>query len=119
MVSPTHECARIIAAAAPYKHEAGAFHRRAQHVLEAAGWQTRREVLVPNRGDGRRGRIDLEAVRDGQRVLIELDHMSPRKKSLAKLRAMPAHGRLVVLRNPAVAMHRIDNVLVFGVEVQP
>jgi hypothetical protein len=46
----------------------------------------------------RRGRIDLVAIREEEVVAIELDRLSPRKKSLTKLGLYPATHRIVLLR---------------------
>lgn len=53
--------------------------------LRHAGWECRTEVIVDSRGDGRRGRVDIEAIRKGSTVGIEIDRSTPRFKSLVKL----------------------------------
>ena len=59
-----------------------------------------REVLCPNRGDGRPGRIDLVAERGDELIAFELDDRSPRSKSAAKLAGLSYHTRVIVLRYP-------------------
>lgn len=57
-----------------------------------------RELVVPDRGDGRRGRVDLFVDLPGRKpVAIEIDRGGPRAKSLFKLRSLHA-WRVVVLR---------------------
>ncbi len=46
------------------------------------------------------GRIDLSIVDNGVTVAVEVDHASPRKGSLSKLRASNATFKLVVLTSP-------------------
>jgi hypothetical protein len=73
-------------------------HDRLQEVFEANGLRCEREVVVDDRGDGRRGRLDLVVYDDaGHATAIELDFQAPRRKSLAKLRSFRG-GRVVVLR---------------------
>lgn len=79
-----------------------ALHLEAESALKDAGYVVSREFRVPARGDGRRGKIDLVVWRESEdeRIAIELDHRSPRKKSLFKLRAFPGL-RVMVLRHEA------------------
>lgn len=68
--------------------------------LRSLGWRVYREVPVRDRGDGRRGRVDLVALRGGEVIAIEVDGQNPRQKSVHKLRQVPrATFRLVLLRN--------------------
>lgn len=98
--------------------DAGEFHDAMVGTLEAAGWLCTREFPVPDRGDGRAGRIDIRAERGGIVAMLELDRGAPRDKSLRKLEAVDADLRMVVLRSPAPA-HRIGRVSVFGVATAP
>ena len=104
----------------PFPDRARLFHDRIQAALEFLGWQTRREVDVQalRLGNGRCGRVDLVATREGASVAIELDRMSPRSRSLRKLSLMPVAERLVILRRRA-PLHRVEGVAVFGLEVSP
>ena len=68
--------------------------------LEKRGYSCTLEVPVADRGDGRSGRVDLMAERDGNQVAIEIDRDSPREKSLVKLRQF-ACAKVVVVRNGA------------------
>lgn len=105
----------------PYPNTAAAFHDRAESALRAAGWQTRREVRVDGhqgRG-GRSGFLDLVATHpQAGTVAIELDRLSPRRKSLHKLAAYRGANRLVVLRcrrTPSVE----NGIVIAGLEVRP
>lgn len=61
------------------------FRKACVAALRKSGWSVAGEIEVPDRGDGRRGRVDLCAERDGVVVGIELDRMTPRHKSALKL----------------------------------
>lgn len=102
----------------PLPDDARGFQEAVAARLRASGWTVRSEVPVSSRGDGRRGRVDLVAERDGEVVAIECDRLSPREKSLAKLRAMVADARLVLLRTPR-GVADVDGIAVVGVEVEP
>lgn len=66
--------------------------------LSELGYEVIREVKVGERGDGRTGRVDIVASRDGLRVAIECDRKTPRMKSIVKLGRVAADVRLVVCR---------------------
>lgn len=74
---------------------------RVAQILGRSGWCATTEVRVPDRGDGRPGRIDIVLARAGghPEVAIELDCKTPRAKSLFKVRNHPAPGKLVLLRD--------------------
>ena len=74
--------------------------------FKKAGFETQREVPVPDRGDGSSGRIDLIARRGTEVVAVELDAGRPREKSQTKLLAYPATRRLIVLRNPVAGFQQ-------------
>ena len=91
------------------------------NALGALGATVLREVIVPRRGDGQRGRVDLVASwpESGLQMAVECDNKSPRAKSITKLKQMPADVRLIVLRTPK-PMHQLpDGIWVCGVEVTP
>lgn len=103
---------------AVYADAARDFHGEVEAMLRVeGGWSVRREVVVQDRGDGRRGKIDLVATKDGRTVAIELDCRSPRAKSLRKLEAFNAHERIVILRRP-LAPSKNGRVTVLGLMVQ-
>lgn len=70
------------------------FHNAVMHWLFSNGWKPEREVKVADRGDGRRGFVDV--VVDG--LGLELDQGQPRKKSIFKLKQLPLGG-YVISRN--------------------
>lgn len=76
---------------------AKSFHDAMEHYLKSYGADVVREYEVLDRGDGRRGRIDL-VVTWPLRFAVELDDRNPRQKSLYKLRAFNGEG-FVVLRH--------------------
>lgn len=53
--------------------------------LQALGYAIIRQHWVPNRGDGKRGKVDLVAEKGPVRAAIELDRRSPRQKSIFKV----------------------------------
>ena len=72
-------------------------HAAVRSALDDDGWRTETEVGVPDRGDGRPGRIDLSAEKGGVALAIEIDRETMRAKSITKLRS--ARGfRVGVLR---------------------
>jgi len=75
---------------------AAAFHDYVEKAIRSAGLFVRREVVVPDRGDGESGRIDL-LITDAPEVAIELDWRTPRGGSLLKLDRF-AGLKVVVLR---------------------
>ncbi len=89
------------------------FHDSAIATLQAAGLDVHREYQVPERGDGREGRIDI-VVTDGNgtRCGIELDRNSPRQKSLLKLGAV--ESGICVLRRGDIARRTEQGVLIIG-----
>lgn len=89
------------------KPPAAAFQDSIELQFKHAGYETEREVPVPDRGDGRAGRIDLLARRGSEIVAIECDSGRPRRKSEEKLLAFPATQRLIVLREPAGGFQEI------------
>lgn len=62
--------------------------------------QIQKEVFVPNRGDGRSGRIDLVYRIDNKIIAFELDRLSPRRKSIFKLKEFNADESYIITRSP-------------------
>jgi hypothetical protein len=100
----------------PRSGDADDLHDQVENYFRKAQWLVRREYPVPDRGDGRPGRVDLFCEKGEQRVAIELDAVSPRHKSYAKLRGQAGVTTVIVLRNavdvPQVA--EIDHVVAMG-----
>lgn len=67
--------------------------------LTALGFQCQSEYWVADRGDGRRGRIDIIAHNDHMNMAIEVDNVSARKKSFVKLSSMEGYIKFILLRN--------------------
>jgi len=65
-----------------------------------ANYKVEREVWVNDRGDGRRGRVDIVLYKDGARTGIEIDRATPRKKSIVKLHQLKTSYRYVITRSP-------------------
>lgn len=84
--APHFTIERLIASVPIYPKCWPAYWRLAGE-LRRAGYAVRREVHVENVGDGRTGRIDLVASKDGRVYAIEVDRKRPRKRSLRKLHA--------------------------------
>lgn len=84
--SPEHDCARC-------------FHLEMETALRKLGFNVRREVPAFTPCDGRRGRIDLLAQRDGHWFWLELDNRTPRTRSVEKIKAIGRHGA-VMMRRP-------------------
>lgn len=66
--------------------------------LQSLGYSCIMEYPVPNRGDGRTGRIDIIATNEYESIAIEFDNKTPRKKSLFKLRHSDFDRKIVLLR---------------------
>lgn len=69
--------------------------------LRLYGYEARLEYPVEY--DGRAGRIDIVAWRNGKMFAIEIDARKPRKKSIKKLLNTDADYRIVMLRGVGAA----------------
>lgn len=87
-----------VALAAASGDSAADFSAAVQARLQRDGWAVQCEVQVPDRGDGRVGRIDLVATRGPDVVAIELDRKTPRQKSIFKLESFPCTGAVIAVR---------------------
>ncbi|MGB7283324.1 MAG: hypothetical protein WBE13_13760 [Candidatus Acidiferrum sp.] len=79
-----------------YFESARALHDEMELRLRNRGFTVVREYPVPDRGDGRRGQIDL-VVLEPFRMALELDTVNPRSKSVIKLKTFSGE-RYVFLR---------------------
>lgn len=60
-----------------------------------------RQFRVPNRGDGRPGKIDFVVeLPSGALVAIEVDRKTPRQKSIFKTRSLAPGNAFVITRSP-------------------
>lgn len=66
--------------------------------LENRGYLCEREYTVKDRGDGRVGRIDVLARKEAHILAIEIDRLTPRDKSVFKLRQVPNAEKIILLR---------------------
>ena len=88
----------ILASLQPAEASDGrSFQNHVASALGSAGCHLVREFPVPDRGDGRAGRIDLAVLGDPQ-FAIELDRRGPREKSIRKLQGFPGQ-KFILLRN--------------------
>jgi len=78
--------------------------------LSDLGYSVEWEHFVPDRGDGRRGKIDLYAISDDLSLAIEIDRGSPREKSLVKLRSLIGVKRLILLRAPVGEVSELEGI---------
>ncbi len=69
-------------------------------LLEKQGYSIRYEYPVLNRGDKKKGRIDIVAYKDNKSIGIEADFKSPRKKSIFKLENNYFDEKYIILRSP-------------------
>lgn len=94
--------------------DAAAFQAAVSGRMRMAGGVVESEYRVPDRGDGRGGRIDLRIEISGETWFVDLDGRTPRAKSVAKLRAAvaahPGSRGLVVLRDPVAPWKRVNDV---------
>ena len=93
-------------------HTAMRFHDALDEALIRAGMTVLREHAIPDRGDGRSGRVDL-LITHPNIIGIEIDAVSPRTKSLFKLRQIDGL-RVLVLRSPGPSpepQDRIDAII--------
>jgi hypothetical protein len=81
---------------ARYFESARVLHDEMERRFHHKGLTVIRDYPVPDRGDGRRGQIDL-VILEPFRMALELDTANPRKKSLIKLRSFSGE-RYVYLR---------------------
>lgn len=77
---------------------AKAAHDKVIEWLTGLGYDCQREVYVDDRGDGRRGRIDLVAINDKHMLAIEIDQLTPREKSVFKLKQVDGFIKIILLR---------------------
>ena len=71
--------------------------------LTDMGCCVRSEVLVANRGDNHRGKVDL-VVDTPFQAAIELDNVLPRYKSIFKLRQFQCERFVLLRQNPQVVL---------------
>ena len=85
--------------------------------LEKLGFTCQIEHYVKDRGDGKRGRIDIIAKKNGKTIAIEFDNKTPRKKSLYKLNHFDADFKFVLLRG-GEKQYKEGDIYVSSVKLQ-
>lgn len=58
------------------------------------------QVSVKDRGDGRKGKIDIVFVTPSETVAIEIDRKFARAKSIFKVRSISPNAAFIILRSP-------------------
>lgn len=67
--------------------------------LESQGFKCISEYKVNSRGDDRSGRIDIVAIKGELKLAIEVDNVTPRNKSIFKLKQISDYEKIILLRN--------------------
>lgn len=99
------------------KKSAQLFHYTLAALLEEMGWRLKKEFMVEEQANGRRGFCDILVTYPAP-LAIELDRVSPRMKSIMKLKEVSA-TRVIVLRESTEwtnSIEGIDAVLCAGVK---
>lgn len=118
----TKEIDRAIKAltALPRTVPASTFHLLGCQALKQLGWRCVNEFAVEG-DDGETGYIDLVADKNGCRMAVEFDRVTPREKSIDKLNQVDGAVRVVVLRTGRIGTtdDRVDFVVVAEGIVEP
>lgn len=67
--------------------------------LKRNGFDCILEFCISEYADGKTGRIDIIAIKGTERIAIEVDNRSPRKRSMQKLKNMSDYQALILLRS--------------------
>lgn len=62
--------------------------------------RVQKEVLVADRGDGCRGKIDFVVYFKGEPLAVEVDRCTPRRKSIYKTQSLAPDNSFVITRSP-------------------
>ncbi|HCB3103466.1 TPA: HNH endonuclease [Klebsiella aerogenes] len=93
---------------------AGELHDAVEAVIVGAGFDCQREYPVADRGDGRRGRVDLLVTgSDGEQCGIEIDRINVRDKSVTKLKQL-SDGFILVRDGVITERYEFDGITVIG-----
>lgn len=94
--------------------KAGELHDAVEAAIVDAGFDCQREYPVADRGDGRRGRVDLLVTgNDGEQCGIEIDRINVRDKSIAKLKQL-SDGFILVRDGVITERYEFDGIAVIG-----
>lgn len=84
--------------AIPEIEDASLFTTTVTHQLKGFGYLCASNVKVPNRGDGRRGIVAIVAIKEPEKLYIEVSRCRPRKKDIFKVQQPDATGAVVLCR---------------------
>jgi hypothetical protein len=85
--------------------------------LSDSGFDCSKEFRVENRGDGKRGKIDIYASKSGLNYAIEINGDTLRQKSVFKLGQVDGAFKIILLRSgKTFCVQGIDWVYSFGIE---
>ncbi|EBP0096454.1 HNH endonuclease [Salmonella enterica] len=94
--------------------KAGELHDAVEAAIVDAGFDCQREYPVADRGDGRRGRVDLLVTgSDGEQCGIEIDRINVRDKSITKLKQL-SDGFILVRDGVITERYEFDGIAVIG-----
>ncbi|ARD61586.1 replication protein [Kosakonia radicincitans DSM 16656] len=94
--------------------KAGELHDAVEAVIVGAGFECQREYPVADRGDGRRGRVDLLVTSsDGEQCGIEIDRINVRDKSVIKLKQL-SDGFILVRDGVITERYEFEGIAVIG-----
>ncbi|HBT3788241.1 TPA: HNH endonuclease [Klebsiella pneumoniae] len=94
--------------------KAGELHDAVEAVIVGAGFDCQREYPVADRGDGRRGRVDLLVTgSNGEQCGIEIDRINVRDKSVTKLKQL-SDGFILVRDGVITERYEFDGIAVIG-----
>ena len=85
--------------------------------LAKRGYKCEKEYFVLDRGDCYHGYIDVVADKENERLAIEFDRRSPRKKSLIKLKSISATHKIVLLRGTSKCYIE-DEIIIFPIQIR-
>lgn len=85
--------------------------------LESKGYFYKTEVVVDERGDGRTGRVNIVAKKNGRTIGIEVDRCSPRKKSINKLKQNDFDTKVVLCRG-GKDRYMLDDIFVIPIQIK-
>jgi hypothetical protein len=93
------------------EHGSRWFEDTACHLLRGLGYMVSRQVIVPDRGDGLRGKVDIVAAKPFVLLALEIDRCTPRTKSIFKVRQIKGATMRLVYCRQAVNERRMQKFL--------
>jgi hypothetical protein len=98
--------------------DAKAAHDKITEWLGNLGYDCHKEIWVDDRGDGRRGRIDIVASNNAHTLAIEIDRLTPREKSVFKLKQVNGVIRIILLRGTSEKQSIPEIQAVLGIPLE-